>query len=395
MDTLVKIERVSKVYPRVGKSHERLSAFISLLFGKEPVNGARVLNDINLEVVRGQSLGIIGENGAGKSTLLKVLTGVVKPTVGRVMVHGNVAAMLELGAGFQPDFSGMDNVRMKASLMGLSSHELEERLDDILEFADIGEYINEPVKHYSSGMVVRLGFAVITACRPDLLITDEVLAVGDESFQKKCIRWIQQFLDNGGTLLLVSHSMYVVQKLCKKAVWIHEGGIKQYDDVFPVTQSYLAWHEKRNAKEKAERNKATGDAAYYRIDKFTLNGESGNEQTVFAMGEDLDVDLNIYSPDGRPPVACIGVVRADGTPVYGVVSDNEDITPLKLSENVFRFRLRFNENNLLPGSYYLSGHSMDPEGVRVFDNDQIAFTISGNTKEVGFVRLAHEWPKQV
>lgn len=395
MDTLVKMDGVSKVYPRVGKPHERLNAFMSLLFGKKPVNGARVLSDINLEVIRGQSLGIIGENGAGKSTLLKVLTGVVKPTVGRVMVHANVAAMLELGAGFQPDFSGMDNVRMKASLMGLSSSELEERLDDILEFADIGEYINEPVKHYSSGMVVRLGFAVITACRPDLLITDEVLAVGDESFQKKCIRWIQQFLDNGGTLLLVSHSMYVVQKLCKKAVWIHEGRIEQYDEVFPVTQAYLAWHEKRNAKEKAEQSKATGEAACYRIDNFTLKGDNGNEQTVFSMGEDLGVDLSIYSPDDRPPVVCIGVVRADGTPVYGVVSDNEDVKPLKLSEHYYRFRLRFNENSLLPGSYYLNGHSMDPEGVRVFDNGQIAFTISGNTKEVGFVRLAHEWPDQV
>ena len=392
MDTLVKIEGVSKVYPRVGKPHERLNAFISLLLGKEPVNGARVLNDISLEVIRGQSLGIIGENGAGKSTLLKVLTGVVKPTTGSVMVNANVAAMLELGAGFQPDFSGMENVRMKASLMGLSKSELDERLADILEFADIGEYINEPVKHYSSGMVVRLGFAVITACRPDLLITDEVLAVGDESFQKKCIRWIQEFLDNGGTLLLVSHSMYVVQKLCKKAIWIHDGGIEQYDDVFSVTQSYLAWHEKRNAKEKAEQNEATGEAACYRIDTFSLKDSSGNEQTVFSMGEDLDVELTIYSPDDRPPVTCIGVVRADGTPVYGVVSDNENISPVKLSDHYYRFRLRFIENSLLPGSYYLNGHSMDPEGVRVFDSGQITFTIKGNTKEVGFVRLNHEWP---
>jgi len=395
MDTLVKIDGVSKVYPRVGKPHERLNAFVSLLFGKEPVNGARVLNDINLEVVRGQSVGIIGENGAGKSTLLKVLTGVVKPTVGRVMVHANVAAMLELGAGFQPDFSGMENVRMKASLMGLSSKELQERLDDILEFADIGEYINEPVKHYSSGMVVRLGFAVITACRPDLLITDEVLAVGDESFQKKCIRWIQQFLDQGGTLLLVSHSMYVVQKLCQRAVWIHEGSIRQYDDVFPVTQAYLAWHEERNAKEKEQRNKAIGEAASYRLDKFILCGASSEQQSVFSMGEDLEVKLIIYSPDDRPPVSCIGIVRADGTPVYGVVSDNEDISPKKLSDHYYQYRLRFNNNSLLPGSYYLNGHAMDPEGVRVFDNGQIAFTVKGNTKEVGFVRLAHEWPDNV
>ena len=142
MDSLVRIEGVSKIYPRVHKPRERLKAFTALLFGREPEDGAKVLRNINLDVVRGQSLGIIGENGAGTSTLLKVLTGVIQPTHGRVMVHANIAAMLELGAGFQPDFSGMDNVRMKASLMGLSNKELDQRLDDILEFADIGEYSN-------------------------------------------------------------------------------------------------------------------------------------------------------------------------------------------------------------------------------------------------------------
>ncbi len=391
MDTLVRIDGVSKIYPRVHKSRERLQAFGALLLGREPASGAKVLSDINLEVLRGQSLGIIGENGAGKSTLLKVLTGVIQPTKGRVMVHANIAAMLELGAGFQPDFSGMDNVRMKASLMGLTNKELDERLDDILAFADIGEYIHEPVKHYSSGMVVRLGFAVITACRPDLLITDEVLAVGDESFQKKCIRWIQQFLEQGGTLLLVSHSMYVIQKLCQKALWVHGGGIEQYGDVFPVTQAYLAWHERRNAKEKESQVKAKGDGAYYRIERLTLAGNDGETAPQFSMGEDLDVELQIYSPDDRPPVGVVGVVRADGTPVYGVVSDNEDARPVRLAENRYRFRLRLSDIALLPGSYNLSAHSMDPEGLRVFDSRQMAFVITGDTKEVGYIRLPHQW----
>ena len=391
MDTLVRIEDVSKVYPRVHKPRERLQAFISLLFGKEPAHGAKVLSNINLDVLRGQSLGIIGENGAGKSTLLKVLTGVIQPTKGSVAVHAKIAAMLELGAGFQPDFSGMDNVRMKASLMGLSAQELDERLDEILAFADIGEYIHEPVKHYSSGMVVRLGFAVITACRPDLLITDEVLAVGDESFQKKCIRWIQQYLEQGGTLLLVSHSMYVVQKLCQKALWVHAGGIEQYGDVFPVTQAYLAWHEKRNAKEKELQVKQSGNGTYYRIEHFSLTDGKNEHPPTFDMGENLDIELQIFSPDDRPPVGVVGVVRADGTPVYGVVSDNEGAAPIKLADNLYRFRLRFSDIALLPGSYNLNVHSMDPEGIRVFDNRQIAFIITGETKELGYIRLPHSW----
>ncbi len=391
MDTLVRIENVSKIYPRVHKPRERLHAFISLLFGREPKNGAQVLSDINLDVVRGQSLGIIGENGAGKSTLLKVLTGVIQPTQGRVMVHTKFAAMLELGAGFQPDFSGMDNVRMTASLMGLSTAELNERLDDILEFADIGEYIHEPVKHYSSGMVVRLGFAVITACRPDLLITDEVLAVGDESFQKKCIRWIQQFLKDGGTLLLVSHSMYVVQKLCQKAIWIHEGQVEQYGDVFPVTQSYLAWHEKRNSKEKEIRANISGDGAHYRIEQFKLMGSHPNDPPEFVMGDDISVELQIYSPDDRTPVGLFGVLRADGTPIYGVASDHEDIAPIKLSEHYYQFRLCLKDIKLLPGSYQLRGHSMDPEGVRLFDSQEFSFKVTGKNQELGFIRLPHEW----
>ena len=391
MDTLVRIEGVSKIYPRVHKPRERLQAFVSLLFGREPAHGAKVLDNINLDVVRGQSLGIIGENGAGKSTLLKVLTGVIQPTRGRVMVHTKIAAMLELGAGFQPDFSGMDNVRMKASLMGLTNKELDERLDDILEFADIGEYIHEPVKHYSSGMVVRLGFAVITACRPDLLITDEVLAVGDESFQKKCIRWLQQYLEQGGTLLLVSHSMYVVQKLCQKALWIHAGGVEQFGDVFPVTQAYLAWHEKRNAKEKEKQIKAAGNGNYYRIEELKLGNGSDEGPPEFAMGENLDITLQIFSPDNRAPVGVVGVVRADGTPVYGVVSDNEGVAPVKLSDHHYRFHLRLTDIALLPGSYNLSAHSMDPEGMRVFDNHQMAFVITGETKEVGYIRLPHQW----
>jgi len=394
MDRLVNIENVSKVYPRVYKPGERLRAFGSLLLGRDPVHGAEVLDGINLEVVRGQSLGIIGENGAGKSTLLKVLTGVIKPTRGKVVVHGNVAAMLELSAGFQPDFSGMDNVRMKASLMGLSNQELEESLDDILAFADIGEYINEPVKHYSSGMVVRLGFAVITACKPDLLITDEVLAVGDESFQKKCISWMQKFLKQGGTLLLVSHSMYQVQKLCQKALWVHEGKARKYGDVFPVTQAYLAWHEKRSAREKEAQIKATGAGAYYRIEQFTINGMGKEETPEFAMGDDIEVEIQIYSPDDRPPVGVVGVVRADGTPVYGVISDNEGIKPLKLSDHHYRYRLRFSDISLLPGSYNLRGHSMDPEGVRLFDTAEVVFSVNGNTKEVGYIRLPHEWLDQ-
>jgi len=214
---LAALRGVRKAFPKITRRSDRSRALLQLLFGR-PVDSITVLDDINLVVQRGASVGLIGENGAGKSTLLKVLTGVLAPSAGSVQINGSVAALLELGAGFHPEFSGRENLAMAAAIMGFAPNELRDRFDDIVAFADIGRYLDEPVKHYSSGMVVRLGFALVAARRPDLLITDEVLAVGDEAFQRKCIRWIDEYLADGGTLLLVSHSMYHVQKLCQHAV---------------------------------------------------------------------------------------------------------------------------------------------------------------------------------
>jgi lipopolysaccharide transport system ATP-binding protein len=376
-----------------------MRAFTALLAGREPQRGAEVLHDISLEIQPGESFGVIGENGAGKSTLLKILTGVIKPSRGTVSVNARVAALLELGAGFQPEFSGIDNVRMKASLLGMSAKQLESRMADILEFADIGEYVHEPVKHYSSGMVVRLGFAVVASSDPEILITDEVLAVGDESFQKKCINWIESYLQRGNTLLMVSHSMYLVQKLCQKALWLHEGRARKQGDVFEVTQSYLAWHETRSAQEKRGRESAAGDNGLYRIDRLTLQGAAledstqsdSGEDVRLKMGDDIQAEMILHSPDGRPPVALFGIVRADGTPVYGVASEHDGVKPGRLDAHRFRFGIRFRAPALLPGSYSIRGHAMDPEGLRVCDTAELRLQVLGDSRELGFVHLPHEW----
>ncbi len=388
---LVRVEGVSKFYPRVHKPGERLRAFAALLANREPQRGAEVLHDINLEVLAGESVGIIGENGAGKSTLLKVLTGVIRPSRGSVSVNARIAALLELGAGFQPEFSGVDNIRMKAALLGLNTRQLDQRMDDILSFADIGDYVHEPVKHYSSGMVVRLGFAVVAASDPELLITDEVLAVGDESFQKKCIAWIESFLQRGNTLLMVSHSMYMVQKLCHRALWLHAGRAQQSGDVFAVTQAYLAWHEARSAEEKRERESLHGKGGLYRVDAFSLAGADGAGEVQLSNGQDLQADLVLYSPDGRPPVGLFGIVRADGTPVYGVATDFDNIKPDQLDTHRYRFCIRFKAPPLLPGGYIVRAHAMDPEGMRLCDTAERRLRVSGQSRELGFVRLPHEW----
>ena len=395
MQILARLEGVSKIYPRVHRPGERLRAFAALLAGREPDRGAEVLSDVSLEVFQGQSVGIIGENGAGKSTLLKVLTGVISPSRGSVAVNARVAALLELGAGFQPDFSGIDNVRMKAALLGMSARQLERKLDEILDFADIGDYVHEPVKHYSSGMVVRLGFAVVAASDPQLLITDEVLAVGDESFQKKCIRWIENFLGDGNTLLMVSHSMYLVQKLCQRALWLHQGRVREVGGVFPVTQAYLAWHEEKHAAERRHRHAQQGEGGLYRVAAFRLpayESDSGPvDDVVLQAGCDLDAELTLYSPDGRAPVALLGLLRADGTPVYGVASDFDGVEAERVDGQHFRFRIHFDGLQLLPGSYSIRGHAMDPEGLRLCDTAEIRLTVAGESRELGMVRLPHRW----
>jgi lipopolysaccharide transport system ATP-binding protein len=316
---------------------------------------------------------------------------VISASRGSVEVNARVAALLDLGAGFQPEFSGIDNVKMKAALLGMSSRQLEGQLDEILDFADIGDYVYEPVKHYSTGMVVRLGFAVVAASNPELLITDEVLAVGDESFQKKCIRWIESFLDRGNTLLMVSHSMYHVQKLCRQALWLHQGRMREIGDVYPVTQSYLAYHEERSAAEGRHRRSKKGESGHYRVEEFSLPGKVGDEDLVIAHGNKLEAELVLHSPDGRPPVALFGVMRADGTPVYGVSSDYDEIEAERLDGQRFRFRICFDDLPLLPGSYSIRGHAMDPEGIRLCDTTEQRFIVSGQSREMGIIRLPHSW----
>jgi len=391
MKPLIRLQGVSKFYPRVHRPRERLRAFASLMAGNEIREGAEVLHDVSLEISSGQSFGIIGENGAGKSTLLKILTGVITPSRGSVEVNARMAALLELGAGFQPEFSGIDNVRMKSALLGMSSSELDKNLDSILAFADIGDYVYEPVKHYSSGMVVRLGFAVVAASNPELLITDEVLAVGDESFQKKCIRWIESFLEQGNTLLMVSHSMYLVQKLCRKALWLHEGHARELGDVFSVTQSYLAYHEERSASERRDRQAQRGESGLYNISDFLLPQQSDDGALVLEYGDDLSAELVLHSPDGIPPVALFGVMRADGTPVYGVSSDYDQIEAEQLDDQHYRYRICFESLPLLPGSYSIRGHAMDPQGIRLCDTAELRFSVSGASREMGMIRLPHRW----
>jgi lipopolysaccharide transport system ATP-binding protein len=383
---LIALDGVGKDYPRLEARGGRLRLVLELLRGHTPPSAFRALDSVSLSMRRGESLGVIGENGAGKSTLLKIIAGVVKPTRGTVAVNGRIAALLELGSGFHPEYTGYANIDLAAALLGLSPDEIADRREAIVAFADIGEHIYDPIKTYSSGMVVRLGFAIATALAPDVLITDEVFAVGDESFQKKCITWMEQYLSGGGTLLLCSHSMYHVQKLCAKALWLDHGRARLYDDASTVAREYLAFHEAKLAKHIEHRQVV---AAEYLITSLVLAPVGGLTEVDAALG--FDVRIEVRSPDARPPVVLVGVVRADGTPVYGTTNEVDGAAPSRIAEDRFAFAVSFRELPLLPGHYRLRAHAMDPEGMRLFDHHDVPFVVAGTTRELGYVRLPHEW----
>jgi len=231
----LKVCNVGKAYKRYPSKWARLEEWVT---GRELHEKHWVLRDISFDIAPGEAVGIVGVNGAGKSTLLKIITGTTQPTTGTVEAGGRIAALLELGMGFHPEFTGRQNVYMGGQILGLSTELIGELMPEIEAFADIGDYIDQPLRTYSSGMQVRLAFALATAHSPDILIVDEALSVGDAAFQRKCFRRIEAFRQNGCTLLFVSHSIDTVLRLCSKAVFLMDGTIKAFGNAKLVCDSY-------------------------------------------------------------------------------------------------------------------------------------------------------------
>lgn len=237
-DWAIKIEHLSKVYKIFDKPTDRVKEALNP-FRKRYSRDFYALNDVSLTIKKGETVGIIGKNGAGKSTILKIITGVLTPTSGSVQVNGRIASLLELGAGFNPEMTGIENIYMNGTIMGYSKEEMDDRLQDIIDFADIGEFIHQPVKMYSSGMFARLAFAVNVNVTPDILIVDEALSVGDVFFQNKCFKRMDALKKSGVTVLFVSHDMGSIRQLCDKCLWLENGGMRQYGNVEEVAAAYF------------------------------------------------------------------------------------------------------------------------------------------------------------
>ena len=359
--TAIRARKLSKMYRIYKKPMHRLLDLV--LPGGPRYREFWALRDIDLEVGRGSTVGIIGENGAGKSTLLKLLTGISLPTVGTVRVQGRVASLLELGAGFHPEFSGRDNIYLNCSVLGMSEAEITERYPKIVEFSELGDFIDRPVKTYSSGMYVRLGFAVASSVDLDILMIDEALSVGDEHFKGKCINRLNEFREQGKTTVFVSHDMGAVKSMCQHVVLLDKGEVLAQGNAEKVADEYLKRAKARGNERLGLANRTAG--AYPRwgtgeietLEVEMLDG-AGDPTLVFQTGEAWEVRVRYrVLKDSRQPVFGLGIYRSDGTYVNGSNHHWRE-HPIAIEEaragEEGEVRMSFERMPLLQGAYYLT-----------------------------------------
>lgn len=362
----------------------------------------QALTDVSFEVHEGDCFGIVGPNGSGKSTLLKLITGILDPTSGDVITRGRIASLLELGAGFHPDLTGRENIFLNGSVYGLSHRQMQQRLDQIIDFTELGDFIDVPIKHYSSGMYVRLGFAVAIHTDPTLLLVDEVLAVGDASFQHKCLDSIQQFRAGGGTLVLVTHDLGTVQSLCNQAIWLDGGEVRAAGQPTDVAMAYLNDVSQREESQAAATPTPTlqdglnrwGNGRV-RITQVELCDAAGQPRRIFMNGGPLDVRLH-YRAEGRvdDPVFGLAIHHQAGAHIAGPNTDFGGLSiPSIEGAGVVTYRIP--ELTLLEGAYLVSAAVVDRVSSEVYDyhDRSYPFRVSTGTsrERYGMVTLKGEW----
>jgi lipopolysaccharide transport system ATP-binding protein len=392
-DLAVKAERVSKTYLLYDSPADRLK---ELVLRRRRAREFRALDDISFELPAGKALGVIGENGAGKSTLLKIVAGTTRPTSGTISRKGAVASILELGMGFHPEFSGYENARLNAALLGLSGSEIRRRLPQIRDFAELGHFFLRPVRTYSSGMALRLAFAVATHVDAEILIIDEALAVGDGYFQKKSIDRITDFHKRGGTLLFCSHALYYVAMLCDRAIWLREGREAASGRAEAVVRKYEAFlqeKERQSAEPAPVSQRATDGRRPALLTEVVVHDGSGYPRAEFGAGEGFAVDLAFQTAD--PELAFhvrIGIDRHDGVQAFAMDTRAESWAPLRGASS-YRVRLHVPELPLAQGDFKVYAFLTDEQALHLHDMRVLdpGFTVAPPDYTVGLIRPRHEW----
>ena len=395
-DYAIDIQNITKTYNMYKKPSDRF---------KEALNPMKktyhdlfyALKDVTMQIEKGEMIGFVGENGSGKSTILKIITGVLTPTSGSMTIDGKISALLELGSGFNPEYSGYENIFLNGMVLGFSREEMEERVDDVIKFADIGDHLYQPVKTYSSGMFVRLAFAVAINVDPDILIVDEALAVGDLEFQLKCMEKFTEIKNSGKTILFVSHDVNSVRRFCDRTFWLKNGEVVEYGDTMDVTTNYENFLKKKSIKtvdrEKTIQNEETVPDII-EIDKATLLNYALEPLEIVTQDEKVIVKLEytVKNDTIKSPVCGVAIRTVDNNYVCGLNTLLDGVKiPWKKGKNVFY--LEYGKMSLLTGEYYFDiaffeEHATVP---LVYKTKYLNMFISGRYAGEGIVILDHEW----
>ncbi len=387
-DHIINLEQVSKRYAIYQRPSDKLK---ELLFKKNTAQEIWALKDISFTVSKGEAIGIVGENGAGKSTLLSIMAGITQPTSGKVSVKGNLASLLELGIGFHPEFSGIQNINLYGTMLGLSSQDINKKIDSIIEFSELGDAVHRPLKTYSTGMTVRLAFAVSITIEPEILILDEALSVGDIHFQKKSFDAIFAFKERGGTLLFCSHSTYHVIHLCEKALWLKNGVAMKFDDAYSVVEAYENYMREKDSFRENKIDQLPSSANQPVWIQKGLFKKNGRVTTVINTGDSVELTILLSSAEPTNVHLAVGLDRNDGINVYATSTEMTGLDPIPVNGNT-EVCLVMHNLNLLAGEYNFIIIVMDDKAINIFYKYRTNnFSVVRKTKELGIYKLHHTW----
>ncbi len=380
----ITVENLTKRYRLYDNPSNRLK---EIIFKKPLHKPFTALDGITFTVKEGETLGIIGENGAGKSTLLKILAKTLFPSNGELEINGRVSALLELGSGFHPEFTGLDNIYFYGSLLGIDKNLMEKKKRDIIEFSEIGDFINFPLKTYSSGMLVRLAFSVATEINPDILVIDEALSVGDLHFQKKSADRILAFKEYGKTIIFCSHSMYFINKLCDRVIWLKEGRIHMQGEPFRVTQEYETYQMKKETGDNGDIEKVKPEVKR-ETSLVMIRNIMISPFPAVRCGDNLNIEIDAEtSNDSIPYRIAVILKRIDGLDIIGV--GTKEIESFKGRKKI---TLCLPSIQLKEGTFFVDVYAMDDNFVHIFNmKASEPFIIPKESIELGLLNLPHKW----
>lgn len=397
----IKAQHLGKAFQLYDRPIDRLKQMV-MRGRKRYYKEFAALHDVSFELRKGEVLGLVGRNGAGKSTLLQLICGTLTPSGGQVSVHGRVAALLELGAGFNPEFTGQENIYLNASILGLSKAEIDERYDAIVEFSGIADFIHQPVKTYSSGMYVRLAFSIATSVDPDILVIDEALSVGDGAFARKSFDRIMRLKEKGATILFCSHSVYQIEALCTRALWLDKGLVQLLGDPATVVAGYQAFLDRDAVSQSQDHETATVASltGHARILGVQTQGDGTVGKTLYLQSrkQTLGVTVGFASDTALPPpVVAVTIHAPDGRTIASSSTQSDGIELVRDASGRGTAILEFPKIPLLKGEYYVGAYLLSENGIHVYDAASNVATLhfSQETLEQGVVSLPHIWRSAV